>query len=59
MIAYLFLPKKGSPPYQTVLYFPGADAIRTRSSANDLRTDLYDFVIKSGRAYVSPIQRDL
>ena len=57
MIAYLFLPKKGSPPYQTVVYFPGADAIRTRSSANELRTDLYDFVIKSGRAVMFPLYK--
>ena len=31
MSAYLFLPKKAKPPYQTVLYFPGAGAIYTRT----------------------------
>ncbi len=35
LIAYLFLPKKFAPPYQTIVYFPGADAIDLRSS-NDL-----------------------
>jgi len=32
MVAYLFLPKHGTPPYQTVIYFPGSPAIGTRSS---------------------------
>ena len=32
MRAYLFLPKNGSPPYQTVVFFPAADAFRLRSS---------------------------
>ena len=30
MRAYLFLPKNGSPPYQTVVYFPGGGAFRPR-----------------------------
>ncbi len=28
MIAYLFLPKNGTPPFQTIIFFPGANAIR-------------------------------
>src|SRR6185436_10379448 len=28
MRAYLFLPKRGSPPYQTVVFFPAGDAFR-------------------------------
>ena len=28
IIAYLFLPRKASPPFQTVVYFPGAGALR-------------------------------
>ena len=28
MRAHLFLPKNGSPPYQTVIFFPAADAFR-------------------------------
>ena len=55
MAAYLFLPKKASPPFQTVVYFPGVDAVFTRSSTTQLRTDLYDYVIKSGRAVLFPI----
>lgn len=30
-IAYLFLPKKGKPPYQTVLFFPGSNALQLRT----------------------------
>ena len=26
VIAYLFLPRRRSPPYQTVIYFPGGSA---------------------------------
>jgi hypothetical protein len=32
VIAYLFLPKNSQPPFQTVVYFPGAGAIDNRSS---------------------------
>jgi eukaryotic-like serine/threonine-protein kinase len=56
MIAYLFLPKNATPPFQTIVYFPGADAIYTRSSEN-LRVDLYDFIIKSGRAVIFPLYK--
>ena len=32
-IAYLFLPKKAKPPYQTVLFFPGSNALLLRKFA--------------------------
>jgi cephalosporin-C deacetylase-like acetyl esterase len=59
MIAYLFLPKTGKPPFQTVLYFPGGDAIETRSSssADALQSGEYDFIIKSGRAVMVPLYK--
>ncbi len=59
MIAYLFLPKTGKPPYQTVLYFPGADAIDTRSSssADALQSGEYDFIVKGGRAVMVPLYK--
>lgn len=34
--AYLFLPKKISPPYQTLIYFPGVGAFGPRSSKTNL-----------------------
>ena len=54
VIAYLFLPKKFAPPYQTVILFPGADAIRLNSS-NGLTIERIDFVLKGGRALLYPV----
>ena len=34
VIAYLFLPKNASPPYQTLIFFPGADARGNTSDYN-------------------------
>jgi dienelactone hydrolase len=56
MMAYLFLPKKGTPPFQTVMYFPGSGAIHTRSSEK-LEIARIDFLLKSGRAVVYPIYK--
>ena len=56
MLAYLFLPRDGEPPYQTVVYFPGSGAIHTRSSA-DLSLQRSDFIPKSGRALLFPVYK--
>jgi eukaryotic-like serine/threonine-protein kinase len=57
VIAYLFLPKNGSPPYQTVVYFPhsGAQIFHT---LEDSQLANIDFLIKSGRALLLPIYKD-
>ncbi len=57
--AYLFLPKGASPPFQAVVYFPGADAAHMRSSAKGFPINLpdFDFIIKSGRAVLFPIYK--
>ena len=60
VIAYLFLPKTGNPPYQAVVFFPGSSAINQRSSESlesfpMFRT--YDLIIKSGRALIFPIYK--
>ena len=52
VIAYLFLPRKFGPPLQTVVWFPGANGIRTRSIG--LLPTTFDFLIKSGRAVLVP-----
>jgi len=52
MTAYIFIPKKGKPPYQTVIYFPGDYPIYINSS-KDLTP--FPFIINSGRAFVCPI----
>lgn len=54
MMAYLFLPPKGKPPLQAVIYFPGSGAISARSSES-LDLGRVDFLVKSGRAVLFPI----
>ena len=56
MRAFLFLPKNGSPPYQTVIFFPGADAFHLRSS-RDMSIARADFIIRSGRALLYPVYK--
>jgi formylglycine-generating enzyme required for sulfatase activity len=56
MMAYLFLPAEGKPPYQVVVEFPGSGAISTRSSAS-LDLGRVDFLTKSGRAVLFPIYK--
>jgi eukaryotic-like serine/threonine-protein kinase len=57
VIAYLFLPERASPPFQAVVYFPGAGAVHMRSSAKELSRYLpdFDFITKSGRAVLFPV----
>jgi eukaryotic-like serine/threonine-protein kinase len=57
VIAYLFLPKNISPPYQTVVYFPHSGA-QTFHSLEDTQIELIDFLVKSGRALMFPIYKD-
>jgi len=54
--AYLFLPRGRRPPYQTIVYFPGSNAIHSRSVA-DLEVGRLDFFLKSGRAVIYPIYK--
>jgi cephalosporin-C deacetylase-like acetyl esterase len=56
VLAYLFLPRSGKPPYQAVVYFPGSNAINIRSSEH-LSISNFDFIIKSGRALLFPIYK--
>jgi eukaryotic-like serine/threonine-protein kinase len=56
VLAHLYLPKNASPPYQTVIYFPGGDAQLLRSS-RDLNLRMVDFVIRSGRAVLFPVYK--
>jgi dienelactone hydrolase len=56
VIAYLFLPKKFAPPFQTVIYFPGTDAFEFRSS-EDMYMEGVEIAIKSGRAILWPFYK--
>jgi eukaryotic-like serine/threonine-protein kinase len=55
MMGYLFLPKKGKPPFQLVIFFPGSYVMFTRSSES-LKAPA-DFLLKSGRAIMFPIYK--
>ncbi len=57
IIAYLYLPKNGVPPYQTVVYFPHGGA-QTFHTIEDTQLSLIDFLVKSGRALMFPIYKD-
>jgi eukaryotic-like serine/threonine-protein kinase len=56
MSAYLYLPKNTNPPYETVVYFPGSNAVYERSSKNLVPFGT-GFVVRSGRALVYPIYK--
>ncbi|MBZ5594183.1 MAG: protein kinase [Acidobacteriia bacterium] len=54
--AYLFLPKNAAPPYETLVYFPGGDALEVQSSETLGRgLTFIEFVVRSGRAVLFPI----
>lgn len=57
MEAYLYLPKQGSPPYQTVLFFPGSGDIFSRKYDPESINVRVDFILKSGRALARPIYK--
>ena len=51
--AHLFLPRNVPPPYQAVVFFPGNDALRLRSS-NDMALGSAELIVRSGRALLYP-----
>jgi formylglycine-generating enzyme required for sulfatase activity/dienelactone hydrolase len=52
--AYLFLPRNASPPFQTVVFFPGAGAFFDNKIDLSSVEDQFDFVLRSGRALIVP-----
>ncbi len=52
--ANLFLPKNGTPPFQTVVVFPSGYALNTASSQL-LDYSRFDFIVRSGRAVLYPV----
>ncbi len=55
-IAYLFLPKKAKPPFQTVIFFPGSNALLLRKFSLYTTSSL-DAVLRSGRAVLYPVYK--
>jgi len=59
MAAYLFLPKRVRPPYQTVLFFPSARVMLLPPNSSELGdTKFFDYIVQSGRAVMYPIYED-
>jgi pimeloyl-ACP methyl ester carboxylesterase len=57
VLALVFLPRGAKPPYQTVIFFAGANALFNRSSKDLGPGALFDFVVKSGRAFIYPVYK--
>ena len=57
--AYLFLPKSASPPFQTVVYFPGGFALMDDKLDLSSLEDTRGFLLKSGRALFVPIYKGM
>ncbi len=55
--AYLFLPKSGVKPWQTVVLFPGAMATLEDQLNFPEVEEAYDFILKSGRALLMPVYK--
>jgi dienelactone hydrolase len=53
--AYLFLPKRVKPPYQTVVFFPSARVLYLEDSRNLGDMGFIDYVVQSGRAVLYPV----
>jgi eukaryotic-like serine/threonine-protein kinase len=53
---FLYLPKDGTPPYQTIVFFPGSNAIYEERSpaAHAFR---FPFLIRSGRVVAFPVYK--
>ena len=52
----MYFPKRGRPPYQAVVYFPGSGALTQRSSSQ-INPRLFDWIVTSGRALIFPIYK--
>jgi formylglycine-generating enzyme required for sulfatase activity/dienelactone hydrolase/predicted Ser/Thr protein kinase len=57
--AYLFLPKNASPPFQTVVYFPGGFAFMDDKLDLSSVEETRGFLMKSGRALIVPIYKGM
>lgn len=57
MIAYLYLPREGKPPYQTLIFFPGSYAV-TQDSLSDMIVRYFcDFLPVNNIAVMCPIYK--
>jgi formylglycine-generating enzyme required for sulfatase activity len=54
IFAYFYVPKHGSPPYQTIIYAEPGMALRLLTQQPG-EERLFDFLVKSGRALLFPV----
>jgi hypothetical protein len=52
--AFLFLPRDGTPPYQTVIYWGGGGLMDVQSIEEEW-VEGFDFMVRSGRAVALPL----
>ena len=52
----IFLPKNESPPFQTIIYVPGSNAITSRNSKTK-DGKYFGFLMRSGYAFIEPIYK--
>jgi len=57
VVAYVFTPRRGTPPFQTVVFFPGSSAIFQRSSDDLTLMRLVAPVVNNGRALIYPVYK--
>jgi pimeloyl-ACP methyl ester carboxylesterase len=55
LIIHLDLPTDCDPPYKTVIYFPGGNALYQPEFSRNFLWEPWDAIPKSGRALISPI----
>ncbi len=55
-VLYLFIPKKAKPPFQTVIFFPGSNALQLRKLVI-YPTAALDAIVRSGRAVIYPVYK--
>jgi dienelactone hydrolase len=55
IIAHVFVPKRGTPPFQTIVWVTGSSQYSMKSSDSDLEAPLFAAVVRSGRAVAMPI----
>ncbi len=60
MAAYLFLPKRVRPPYQTILFFPSSRVLFLPEDSSQLGdVKFFDYIVQSGRAVMYPVYLDM
>ena len=57
MVIHLLLPRRGIPPFQTVILFPHSGAVGPPTLQLERDERFFDFFLKNGRAFVIPILR--